>query len=235
MFDATGQSATPAAAPVETPDGMQNGLKSAMPGNINVPPRPLSQVLEDLATREEGRDVSVACIRDALADRSFATILLVTCLFNLLPFPPGSTLVLGVPIIVVAIQMIMGMNTVWLPKFFLDMSLSQKTFHKMSTHIIPRLRKMEAVIRPRHWPFGTRKAGERFVGMFALAFGIFVFIPLPFTNWFPALAGAICALALSERDGIWLGVGLVVGVVSMIIIGSGYYMSVLALTGLISH
>lgn len=219
MFDATDRNATP----VDMPEGM------------HVPPRPLSRVLEELAAREDGKDVSVSCIRDALADRSFATFLLLTCLFNLLPFPPGSTLILGVPIVVVAVQMLLGMKTVWLPKFFLRMSLSRKSFHKLSTHILPRLRTMEQIIRPRHWPFATRKGGERFVGAFALAFGIFVFIPLPFTNWLPAMAGAICALALSERDGIWLAAGIALGVVSMIGIGAGYYLGAVTAAGMFWH
>ncbi|MEM1378239.1 MAG: exopolysaccharide biosynthesis protein [Pseudomonadota bacterium] len=194
-------------------------------------PRALSQVLEELAQRESDHNVSVRTIREALADRSFATILLLTCLFNLLPFPPGSTLVLGIPIMIVAAQMIIGMDTVWLPKFFLNISLNAKTFNKLTTVVIPRLRKMERVIRPRHWPFPSHRIAERTIGVIALLFGVFVFIPLPFTNWLPALAGAICALALSERDGIWLAIGTAFGVLSMIGIGMGYYLSGVAISG----
>ncbi|MEL6435326.1 MAG: exopolysaccharide biosynthesis protein [Pseudomonadota bacterium] len=195
-------------------------------------PRALSQVLSELAQSQEGNSVSVACIRDALADRSFATMLALTCLFNLLPFPPGSTLVLGIPIVVVAVQMVAGRETVWLPKFFLNMSLSSKSFTKLTTAIIPKLRRLERIVRPRYWPFATRKSAERIIGIFALVFGVFVFIPLPFTNWLPALAGVICALALSERDGIWLLIGIAFGLISMAIIGTGYYMSGVAISGL---
>ncbi|MEN0002115.1 MAG: exopolysaccharide biosynthesis protein, partial [Pseudomonadota bacterium] len=116
-------------------------------------PRTLSLVLSELAARQDGRDVSVRAIREALADRSFATLLLLTCLLNLLPFPPGSTLLLGIPIMVVAVQMILGMQTVWLPQFFLNISLKARTFNKLTTVILPRLQKMERIIRPRHWPF----------------------------------------------------------------------------------
>ena len=196
-------------------------------------PRALSHVLEDLAARQDGNAVSVRTIRDALADRSFATFLLLTCLFNLLPFPPGSTLVLGVPVIVVAVQMVFGMDTVWLPKFFLNISLTAKTFNKLTTVILPRMQKLERIIRPRYWPFATRKFAERVIGAISLLFGIFVFIPLPFTNWLPALAGAICALALSERDGIWLAIGTAFGLISMIGIGLGYYMGGIAISGMI--
>ena len=77
-------------------------------------PRPLSGVLRELADLETGA-VSVRDIRNALADRSFATFLVFTSSINLLPFPPGSTLLLGIPIVLVAMQMVLGYPTVWLP------------------------------------------------------------------------------------------------------------------------
>jgi hypothetical protein len=179
-------------------------------------PRPLSKVLSDLATAEHGI-VSVRRIRNAMADRSFATFLVLTASLNLLPFPPGSTLVLGVPIVLVAFQMVMGYPTIWLPRFFLRRSLSQKAFHRMTTRLIPFLEKMENWVRPRFWPFPNVKSGEKIVGTIALIFGIAVVIPIPFGNWLPALATAICGIALSERDGILLAIGVTTGVVSLLI------------------
>lgn len=179
-------------------------------------PRPLSRVLSGLAT-EERDSVSVRRIRNALADRSFATFLVFTASINLLPFPPGSTVLLGVPIVLVAFQMVMGYPTVWLPRFFLRRSLSQKGFHKMTTWLIPFLERMENWVRPRYWPFPNAKSAEKVVGLFALVYAIAVVIPIPFGNWLPALAVFICGIALSERDGFWLAIGIVTGVVAICI------------------
>jgi hypothetical protein len=179
-------------------------------------PRPLSKVLTGLAT-EERDSVSVRRIRNALADRSFATFLVFTASINLLPFPPGSTVLLGVPIVLVAFQMVMGYPTVWLPRFFLRRSLSQKGFHKMTTWLIPFLERMENWVRPRYWPFPNAKSAEKVVGLVALVFAVAVVIPIPFGNWLPALAVFICGIALSERDGFWLAVGVVTGVVAICI------------------
>lgn len=193
-------------------------------------PRALSVVLAELAARNGG-SITMACIRDALADRSLATFLVLTCLLNLVPFPPGSTLILGVPILIVAAQMIAGAKTVWLPKRFLAISMTEKTFNKMATNIVPRLRKLERVVRPCYWPFASARQAERFVGVIGLIFGLFVFIPLPFTNWVPALAGAICGIALSERDGVWLAIGASLGLISIIVISLGYYLGGMAVSG----
>lgn len=180
-------------------------------------PRALSQVMRELAARERG-DVTVRCIRDALADRSFATFLVFTCAINMLPFPPGSTVVLGVPIILVAMQMVAGRSTVWLPEFFLRRSMSQQRFARMTRRIIPLLEKLEALVRPRHWPFANHRMAERTIGLYALLLGIAVTLPVPFGNWLPAFSCAICGLALSERDGIWLWIGVIAGLISIVII-----------------
>ncbi|WP_244597719.1 exopolysaccharide biosynthesis protein [Roseitalea porphyridii] len=181
------------------------------------PPRSLSQVMRELAAREKG-DVTVRCIRNALADRSFATFLVFTCVINMLPFPPGSTVVLGVPIVLVALQMVAGRDTVWLPEFFLRRSMSQKGFARMTRRVIPLLEKLETLIRPRYWPFANHRTAERAIGLYALVLGVAVILPVPFGNWLPAFACAICGLALSERDGVWLWIGVVTGLLSILII-----------------
>ena len=197
-------------------------------------PRPLSAVLSDLAQRGDADKVTMRCIREALADRSLATFLILSGLLNLLPFPPPSTLILGIPIIVVALQMIAGRKTVWLPDFFLNLSMNEKAFAKFSTKIVPWLQKLEKVVRPRFWPFPSAPAAERVVGIIGLVLGIFVFIPLPMTNWIPALAVAICGLALSERDGLWLVIGTVLGGAMVVGISSAYYFGALAVGGMIA-
>lgn len=201
---------------------------------VDYQPRPLSSVLSDLAERKDSSKVSIRCIREALADRSLATFLVLSGLINLLPFPPPSTLVLGIPIIAIALQMIAGRKTVWLPEYFLNLSINDEAFAKFTTKIVPWLRKLETIVRPRFWPFPSAPFAERVVGFIGLALGMFVFIPLPMTNWIPALAVAVCGLALSERDGLWLSIGTIVGGASIIGIGSAYYFGALAFTGWIA-
>lgn len=195
-----------------------DGIEVAEPSNDRRFPRPLSVVLKELADTHQNMPVSVSAIRSALADRSLATFLIITSLANLLPFPPGATLILGIPIIIVALQMVAGKGTVWLPDFFLKRSISAKTFSKVTTSIIPNLHKLERWVRPRKWPFASNRQAERIIGLFAVILGVAVFLPVPFGNWLPAFACALCGLALSERDGVWLAIGVGLGIVSIAII-----------------
>jgi Uncharacterized ABC-type transport system, permease components len=162
-------------------------------------------------------------LRDALGDRSFATLLVFFALLNLLPLPPGSTLVLGVPLLLVSMQMVLGRKTVWLPRTILTKSVGVDQFRQMSERLVPRVRWVERLIRPRYWPFADRRV-DRMVGLFALLLSTVITLPIPFGNWLPALACALLGLALSERDGLLLGTAVAVGLFSFaliaIIIGS---------------
>lgn len=193
-------------------------LEEQEPAAPRSAPRPLSVVLEELANAHKDQDLPVRSLSQAMADRSFATFLIITSLMNMLPFPPGSTLIFGIPIIIVALQMVAGRDSVWLPEFFLERAIKRETFAKVTTKIVPNLRRIEKWVRPRKWPFASNKRAERIVGLFATILGVAVFLPIPFGNWLPALACAICGLALSERDGLWLGIGVALGIVSIAII-----------------
>ncbi len=183
------------------------------------PPRRLSAIIEQVAGNASG-PVSVEHVRDALGDRSFAAMLAFFSIINLLPLPPGTTIVLGPPLILVAVQMALGHNRVWLPKFILRKSLSQPRFDSLSKRYLPRLEKLERLIRPRHWPFARSGLADRVIGIFALVLAIAVTIPIPLGNWLPALAILLIALALSERDGILFYAGVFVGSLALAIIAA---------------
>ena len=139
--------------------------------------------------------------------------------FNLLPLPPGASAILGLPLIIVSAQMVYGTKQAWLPASSSNRSLNADTFRSMMDWIIPRLIRIERVIRPRYWPF-WRKQGDRIIGCMALVLAIVVTLPIPLGNWLPAFATALLGLALSERDGILLAVGGAISVASFCVIAA---------------
>jgi hypothetical protein len=180
-----------------------------------LPPR-LSQVFRTLAEGATG-PVTVRQIRDALGDRSFAALLVFFAAINLLPLPPGTTLVLGLPLMIVSAQMVWGTKIAWLPAFILTRSVEAEQFRQLAERFIPRLVWIERWIKPRVWPMPDRY-DERVIGLLALAMGTLVTLPIPLGNWFPALTIALAGLALSERDGVLLGVACAVGVFSVALV-----------------
>lgn len=187
-------------------------------------PEKLSELLERLA-REAGERISMREIATALDDRSFGAFLLVFALPNLIPLPPGATMVLGLPMVFVAWQIVIGYDKVWLPRALADYTVDRATFQRMVARVSPWLRRAETWVRPRNWPLSSSIA-ERLFGVFALFLAIICVLPIPFGNWPPAFAIAILGVAHTERDGNCLAVGLVAGVTSVLVAGL-----VLATTG----
>src|SRR4051812_33337634 len=179
-------------------------------------PRRLSQLFSELSREAEG-PVSIATIRDALGDRSFAALLVFFALVNLIPLPPGTSAVLGLPLLIVSAQMVYGSTRVWLPRILVERTISAETFRSLMERVIPRLVRIERLIRPRYWPFWGRR-GDRIIGVIALIMAISVTLPIPLGNWLPAFSTALLGLSLSERDGILFALGSAVGIAAMAVV-----------------
>lgn len=183
----------------------------------NKHPEKLSDLLERLA-REAQERISMREIATALDDRSFGAFLLVFALPNLIPLPPGATMVLGLPMIFVAWQVVIGYPKVWLPRAIADYAIDRATFQRMVARVSPWLRSAENWVRPRNWPLDGM-VRERLFGIFALLLSIICVLPIPFGNWLPAFAVAILGVAHTERDGNCLAVGVLIGLVSIVVAG----------------
>jgi hypothetical protein len=191
-------------------------------------PRPLSQVFQDLALATKA-PVTFTELEDAFTDRSFAALLTFFAILNLLPLPPGTGIVTGIPLVLVSVQMVMGRDSVWLPAFMRTKSISPERFRLVSDRVVPWLQWLERYIRPRNWPFG-RKQGDRWLGAFTTILGMSVVLPMPLSNWLPALATAIVGIALCERDGRLLVAGVILGVVSISIVAGFAFLAASAIT-----
>lgn len=176
-------------------------------------PEKLSELLERLA-RESKERITMREIATALDDRSFGAFLLVFALPNLIPLPPGATMVLGLPMIFVAWQVVIGYQKVWLPRAIADYAIDRATFQRMVAKVSPWLRSAENWVRPRNWPLDGA-VRERLFGIFALLLAIICVLPIPFGNWLPAFAVAVLGVAHTERDGNCLAVGVLIGFVSI--------------------
>lgn len=208
----------------EGSDGrMRSVVNGAEEGGAGAPPlrrrpRRLSQMFAQIARDADG-DVSVAGIRDALGDRGFAALLVFFAALNLIPAPPGTTLVLGLPLIFLGAQMAYGSRRPWLPAFVARRSITAEQFRGLMGRIIPRLERLERFIRPRLWPFWRRR-GDRVIGFIAVVMGVIVTLPIPLGNWLPAFAVVLYGLALSERDGVLFTLASLVSAAAFVVIAS---------------
>ena len=178
-------------------------------------PESLSALLKRLA-EDAGPRITLRELAEALDERSFGAFLLVFSIPNLIPLPPGATLILGLPLIVVAWQIVAGRNKIWLPERLANYSLEKKALQKIVKRSEPWLKWMEAWVRPRNWPL-RNALSERLFGLYILFLALVVVVPIPFGNWLPAFAIATIGLAHTEQDGNCLAIGSVIGIVAVLI------------------
>lgn len=170
----------------------------------------LSDMLRELAGDERRERIAVADLLDALGDRALAALLFVFALPNVLPMPPGTSAILGAPLLFLAAQLACNMKA-WLPALIAQRSMARSDFLTMVEHVTPWLERAEKLMKPRLTPLSVG-AMESVVGAVCLLMSLAVFLPIPLGNMLPALAICLLAMGILERDGLWVLAGLATAV-----------------------
>jgi len=161
--------------------------------------------------------VSLGTLRDALGDRGFGVLLFIFALPNLVPVNiPLLSAVLGLPLVLLAAQLSYGRHKPWFPDWLEQQSFPRLGLAAVVGKALPSLERVERLLRPRltvllSW------TGERLVGIAILILALVLTLPIPFANALPACAIAIFALAILEKDGLAVLVGLAVGAFSLVV------------------
>lgn len=189
-----------------------------MPGSDARPHPKLSNVLRELDG--DGKEqTSLNDLVASLGNRSFVPLLIIFSLPNLFFFVPGASVITGPPLIFVAVQLVLGRPSVWLPKVLGERSIEKQAFGRIVARALPWIERVERLARPRYWRV-SRRAAELIVGIACLVMAIFMFLPIPFANTLPALSVIMLALSLGERDGLWLIGGFIVSLVSFTVVAA---------------
>ena len=130
------------------------------------------------------------------------------------PIPPGGSTLFSIPLFFIAVQMLWGKNTPWMPRWLRGKSLEQTTIDKVVRIAAPRLRWVEKFLHPR-FSFTNSKTGERIVGFLWLIFAISIAVPLPMTNFLPGLGTLVMALGMLGRDGVIVSIGAIIGFIGV--------------------
>ncbi len=180
-----------------------------------VPPR-TSRVLREFAETIEGERVRLRDIDAAMQERAFGLLMLVLALPNVLPVTlPGVSTLLGVPLMLLAAQLIAGYRKPWLPNWIGGRSFSRRDFLRFLRHALPWLQRLEAMLRPRLAALTSRRAERFLVGGLALVLSCVMILPIPLGNMLPAVAMVMLALGLLEQDGLAVLAGVAVGVAGL--------------------
>ena len=187
----------------------------------------LSEVLQQLAGDDGRERISVGDLLTALSDRALGALLFVFACPNALPALPGTSVILGAPLVLLAAQLAFKQQP-WLPGFISQRSMSRADFQAMVKRICPWLQRAEKMLRPRASVWALPPM-EYLVGVVCLLLAIVVLLPIPLGNMLPALAISMLALGILERDGYWIVGGLVMAAAASVLVSGVLFAAVQAL------
>lgn len=176
----------------------------------------LSAILRD--TLADGSEqITIGDLVDAFGPRAFGAILFAFSIPNLLPLPPGSSTFLSIPLLIIAPQLVIGVQTLWLPKALDNRGVKRADLARMFGRILPKLERVERLTAPRlGLVFGP--VGDRLIGLVILLLSLVLVLPIPFGNLLPAAAIAALSLGMTQRDGVLVLFGYGITTASVVVL-----------------
>lgn len=173
----------------------------------NRPRRSFISVVVQLAEDSGPEGLTLGEVMDRLDERAFGIAILILAVPCLVPALYGVPQIVGVPILLLAFQLLAGREEPWLPKSWLARRISKEWLDRMGAFAEKRMRWFENLSRPRlSWL--TVGFGEKLVGLFMVLATLTIVLPM--TNTVPSVALALLAVALIQRDGLFAALGMAI-------------------------
>jgi hypothetical protein len=191
----------------------------------------LGTLLSETADAVRGKTISLRDLLEQIGEQG----LLLFCIILTLPFMlpvsiPGVSTVIGAVIILVGIGVTMN-RIPWLPE-----RLMSRTFE--GEQLIPALEKgvelfgkVESFLKPRLTVLSEGSMMNTINGLvltFAAVLLIFPFGLIPFSNTLPALAILFLAVGIAQRDGVFILLGYIMTIATVIYFGGLFYAAIAA-------
>jgi len=160
-----------------------------------------SELLAAIASAEGEPRILFGDLVAAMRNRAFGVLFLLFGIPNCLPMPPGIPVICGIIVALIAAQMVMGRDQLWLPGFLARMSFARSDLQRLVARSAPWIRRMERIAKPRLHIFADARS-RRIIGVVAIVLGLALVLPIPIIGNIP-LGIPICILGLGlvERDG----------------------------------
>ncbi|NDV93137.1 exopolysaccharide biosynthesis protein [Alteromonas sp. 345S023] len=172
----------------------------------------ISKLLNKLVNEEDKDKISAGEIISRFEDRGFGPLLLIPSLIALLPTGaiPGVPTFCGITLFLICVQAAAGKQSPWLPNKLTKQKISTDKLETAVDKAKPKIERVEKLLRPRFTQLSQSPMKNIIAGYCAVA--ALCMIPLealPFAVALPAFALCITAIGMTNRDGVFIGVGSV--------------------------
>jgi len=164
---------------------------------------------------------TVGALGHAFEERGFAVTILLLMFVPALPLPTGGiTHVFELITIVLALQMVLGRRTIWLPRRFKERELGASITQKAVPFISRRIRWFERFSKPRLAGLFDQRWFIRVLGLVIIVFTLGAAVAPPFSglDTLPALGVVIICLSIILGDVVVLGAGVLIGTGGILLI-----------------
>lgn len=168
--------------------------------NFQADHRTFSQVVEDIGRKDDPK-LYLGELVNAFGERGMGAMMLFFGVLNIIVGAvPGSTTILGIPLLIVSAQLVFRSDQLWMPKWALKRSIERATYRGAVARALPALRRVERLTRPR-LSIMTGEVSEVLIGVFSCLLCIILIMPIWGGNLAPALIVSTLGFGLMQRDG----------------------------------
>ncbi len=171
----------------------------------------LADILNEMDKDAQGGKINLGEMIERLNTRGFGPLLLAIGFIAVLPTGaiPGMPIFLAILICLVAVQILVGWSSPWVPQRMRNITFPQSYIKKGREKIMPAAKAIDKMIKPR-LQFMTSDIAVRIIAV--LCIGIAISMPflgfIPFALLVPGLAIVFFGLGLSAHDGLLVLIAL---------------------------
>jgi hypothetical protein len=176
-------------------------------------PERVSDDLDRWLEREGGK--TLGSLIEVFGEKSFALLFVVLMGVPALPLPTGgATHVFEVIAVLLALQLIVGRDEIWLPQRFRERELAGPTQQRFIAALLRMIRRLERFSRPRLRFLFDHRLSNLVFGLLVVAGCAAAFVAPPFTglDTLPSLGVVLLALGVLLEDFLVVLLGIAIGV-----------------------
>ncbi|CAL1692133.1 hypothetical protein MMB232_02290 [Brevundimonas subvibrioides] len=172
--------------------------------------RPFSTVLDDIGAKDDPK-LYLGELINAFGERGFGALMVFFGLINAIASPiPGSTTILGAPLLLICLHLVIRRDQLWMPAWALSRSIPRDSYRTTIGKVRKPLIQVERLSRPR-FSVMSNEVSEVLIGVVTSLLTVIIMLPIFGGNLFPSLFVALFGFGLMQRDGAligaaWLGV-----------------------------
>lgn len=177
--------------------------------------RSITQLLKTLVKiPETSKPLTYGDLVSQFGDQGLGIVAILFALPSALPISaiPGFSFIFGLPIVFVALHLIAGRHTLWLPKKISANTIDRTKLVSVVKKCLPYLLYVERFLKPR-LPFFSTPVMERVHGVVLLILSLLLLLPIPLSNFIFAAIIICFGFGVAEKDGLILAIAYVASII----------------------